>query len=219
MQKFKNPTLNNKGFMTAEFLFAFTMVIGCGIVIFSLTFALTTIEVAQYIVWSSARSFAVGNKTAEDSERAGKTKFDNLRAAFPLLTGSGSDSPWFKMTEFRIGDLTASIKSKDSAIDKDNAASPGGEARHPWIGVESNIDLILFKNSQIPFLGKVTASPDDFNFPVRAILFRHPSFKECRKFFEEKFSQGMKRLPSEPEWKNLSSRADIDFVPMEDNGC
>ncbi len=58
--------------MTAEFLFAFTMVIGSGILIFALTFALTTVEIAQYIVWSTARAHAVGNKTVESQSKLAK---------------------------------------------------------------------------------------------------------------------------------------------------
>lgn len=217
--------------MTAEFLFAFTMVIGSGILIFALTFALTTVEIAQYIVWSAARAHAAGNKTVMDSDAAAKTKYTNLTAAFPLLTGEGSDSPWFRMpkvneaNDFAVGDISEMIKKKDSAIDKDNAAEPGGEARHPWIGVESSIDLILFKGLQVPFLGKITESPQEFKFPVRAVLFRHPSYQECGEFFKQKFSQGVKVLPAENDslqsthWDALSSNPDNAYAPMEDNGC
>lgn len=236
MKTFNQLPRNNAGFMTAEFLFAFTMVIGAGCLIFALTFALTTVEVAQYIVWSSARAHAAGNKTVTDSENRGRDKYTNLTAAFPLLTGEGSDSPWFKMAkvtdaqDFTIGDLSLSMKRKDGAIDPDNASSPGGEARHPWIGVESSIDLILFKNSQIPFLGKAAEDPNEFTFPVRGILFRHPSQDECVKFFQEKFRLGIKEIKVEnggdtniqqqvKKWRELSNTADVSYSPMEDNGC
>lgn len=220
VKKFLKVSKNSAGFMTAEFLFAFTMVIGSGILIFGLTFALTTIEVAQYIVWSSARAYAAGNKVPSSSTTLGAEKYKNLTAAFPLLTGEGSASPWFKMdSEPVIGDLTNVMRTKDGAIDKDNAATPGAEARHPWIGVESNIDLILLKGLQVPFLGKVTERPEDFKFPIRAILFRHPSFDECQKFFDQKFTEGIKKIPSEPRWKDLSNTADAAYRPMEDNGC
>lgn len=217
--------------MTAEFLFAFTMVIGSGILIFALTFALTTVEIAQYIVWSAARANAVGNENLEASRQAGENKYKNLTAAFPLLTGNGSDSPWFKMpmvtdtNEFLIGDISDMMKKKDGAIDKANAAEPGGEVRHPWIGVESSIELKLLSGLNIPFLGKVTESPDEFKFPIRGILFRHPSQKECLDFFTNKFTQGVKVIPEENSnlqatpWKSLSGGADDAYAPMEDNGC
>ncbi len=217
--------------MTAEFLFAFTMVIGSGILIFALTFALTTVEIAQYIVWSSARAHAVGNKDTDASIKAGETKYSNLTAAFPLLTGNGSDSPWFKMPavtdkdEFFVGDISDMMKKTDGAIDKANAAEPGGEVRHPWIGVESSINLILLSGLNIPFLGQVTETPEEFKFPIRGILFRHPSTQECLNFFQNKFNQGVKVIPEEnsslqsTQWKSLSGSADGAYSPMEDNGC
>jgi len=224
--------------MTAEFLFAFTMVIGSGILIFALTFALTTVEIAQYIVWSSARAHAVGNKDTDSSVKAAETKYSNLTAAFPLLTGNGSDSPWFKMpaitekNKFFVGDISDMIKKKDSAIDKANAAENGGEVRHPWIGVESSIELKLLSGLNIPFLGKITKTPEEFDFPIRGILFRHPSMQECQDFFQNnssptsnKFSQGVKVMPEEnnsmqsTKWKDLSSDADGAYSANEDNGC
>jgi len=222
---------NQSGFMTAEFLFAFTMVIGAGILIFALTFALTTVEVAQYIVWSAARAHAVGNIDPDAAVKAGETKYTNLTAVFPLLTGQDSDSPWFKMPkvtdkdELVIGDISESMKKKDGAIDAANAAEPGGEVRHPWIGVESNIELKLLSGLNLPFLGKITEKPDDFKFPIRGILFRHPSTSECTNFFKNKFTQGVKILPTENSgmqstpWKSLSGTADAAYAPMEDNGC
>lgn len=217
--------------MTAEFLFAFTMVIGSGILIFALTFALTTVEIAQYIVWSAARAHAVGNIDAAEAVKSGENKYRNLTAAFPLLTGNGSDSPWFKMPKVEdkgdlvIGDVSDSIRKKDTAIDSANAAEPGGEVRHPWIGVESSIELKLLSGLQVPFLGKVTETPDEFKFPIRGILFRHPSTIECTNFFKNKFTQGVKIIPDENSgmqltpWKSLSGGADTAYAPMEDNGC
>lgn len=215
--------------MTAEFLFAFTMVIGAGVLMFALTFALTTVEISQYIVWSAARSYAVGNKLVGDSKTLGETKYRNLTAAFPLLTGNGADSPWFKMGKVEdgdvtVGDISLKMKLKDPALDPENK-DPGGEARQPWLGVESTIDLILFKGLQIPFLGKITESPDDFKFPVRAVLLRHPSYQECRDFFTQRFEKGIQQMPAEngdgtqraKNWKDLGSAG--QYAVTEDNGC
>ena len=82
--------LNNSGFIIADFLFAFTMVIGIGIFIFGFTFSLATIEVAQYIVWSTARNYAAANEEELQSVKQAKEKFENLTAKFPLLTGNGA---------------------------------------------------------------------------------------------------------------------------------
>lgn len=218
----KNSKKNEAGFMTAEFLFAFTMVLACGVLIFAFTFSLMTIEVAQYIVWSSARSYAVGHKDETASINAGKSKYKNLIAMFPLLTGSGNDSPWFKMTEATsvlVGDISTYM---DGPVDKDNLAKGGSspqEVRHPWTGVQADIDLILFKGIKIPFLGPIASDPSAFKFPVRAVLLRHPSQKECLTFFEKKFTEGIQKFDAvnEAELKSLGDSS--AFAPMEDNGC
>lgn len=218
----KNTLKNQSGFMTAEFLFAFTMVIGSGIIIFALTFSLTTIEIAQYIVWSSARSYAVGHASLAEATTAAENKYKNLTAAFPLLTGNGSDSPWFRMPtvndrpEFDVGDLSRYMGKGE--IDPENKIDL--EARHPWYGVQSSIDLILFKGLQVPFLGRITETPDEFIFPVRGLLLRHPSIEECQTFFTNKYKEGIKRINGE-NWNNLVQDAsDVSaYYPIEDNGC
>ena len=213
----KNSKNNQAGFMTAEFLFAFTMVLCIGVLIFAITFSLTTIEVAQYIVWSSARSYASANGTEIDSVNAGKSKYSNLIAMFPLLTGKNNSSPWFKLSDsVTPGDLTN--KLTDAKADNNTSSNP--EVRHPWTGVQTEIDLILFKNVKIPFLGPITNDKSAFVFPIRAILLRHPSADECHKFFEQKFTAGIQKLKDVSEETELSNLGDASaYTPMEDNGC
>ena len=208
---------NQAGFMTAEFLFAFTMVIGCGILIFAMTFSLSTIEIAQYIVWSAARAQSAGNINAGAAEQAARTKYANLTAAFPLLTGNGSSSPWFQMSkggDVNVGDLSIVMGKSDGSIDPENRS--GSEPRQPWIGVQADIDLILFKGLQIPFLGKIALNPNDFKFPVRGIILRQPSQAECQGFFTNKFQSGVQAISGE-SWNSLGDP--IKFAAIEDNGC
>lgn len=213
----KNSRTHQAGFMTAEFLFAFTMVLCVGVLIFAITFSLTTIEVAQYIVWSSARSYSSANATQTDSVKAGQSKYSNLIAMFPLLTGKGNSSPWFKLSDtVTPGDLAGKLTDAKA----DNNTSSNSEVRHPWTGVQTEIDLILFKNVKLPFLGPITNDKSAFVFPVRALLLRHPSVEECRKFFEQKFTAGIQKLKDVSEEIELSNLGDASaYVPIEDNGC
>ena len=114
---------NSKGFLAADFLFSFVLVISCGIVVFALTFSLATIEISQYIVWSSARAYSSANLNRLASESAGRKKFENLSKAYPLLTGNGATSPWFNLNTIVVGEATSSTLNQ---IDLDNksAASP-----------------------------------------------------------------------------------------------
>ncbi len=209
------PLQNSHGFLAAEFLMSFIVVIGAGIIIFGLSFALTAIEISQYIVWSAARNYAVGHIAESNSKTNATLKYKNLTAAFPLMTGNGSDNPWFEMADsssIRIGDLAADIQAPSSGNNNDGM----GQVRHPWYGVKSTIDLKLFKNLQIPFLGKIAANKDDFVFPVRGILLRHPSVTECQDFFEKKYSQGIQRIIG-TNWSTLGDPN--QYTPHEDNGC
>jgi len=213
----KNFNSNEAGFMTAEFLFAFAMVVGIGILIFAFTFSLTTIEVAQYIVWSSARSYSAGNTTEADSVAAGRQKYAKLISMFPLLTGRGNNSAWFKLSDsVTPGDLTTRLT--DAKVD--NNTSNSAEVRHPWTGVQTEIDLILFKGIRIPFLGPITNDKAAFVFPIRALLLRNPSVVECRSFFEQKFTSGIQKLKDVNENPDLSNLGEASvYAQTEDNGC
>lgn len=204
---------NNQGFILADFLFSFVLVISCGIIIFALTFSLATIEIAQYITWSAARSYSAAAKTADDSRKAAESKFNKLSAKFPLLTGNGSDAPWFELTLGQLGDA-ASRELK--GVEPPNSSTRGGaENRHPWTGVSSNLRLKLFEKIRIPFLGNISSNPDVFKFPLHAFILRNPSQEECLGFFKDRMRKGIQ--PLEPGWASLP--IDINRVSIEDNGC
>ncbi|MGZ3689899.1 MAG: hypothetical protein ACXVAX_00260, partial [Pseudobdellovibrio sp.] len=128
--KFKN---NNSGFIIADFLFAFVMVIGIGIFMFALTFSLATIEVGQYIVWSTARNYSAANKDEPSANQQAQEKFTNLASQFPLLTNIGGSSGWFELSkdDLHIGELDTGIDPnfQISSDDKIN------NYRQPWTGV------------------------------------------------------------------------------------
>jgi hypothetical protein len=209
--------LNNSGFLAADFLFSFIMIIGCGIVIFALTFSLATVEVAQYITWSAARSYSAANINAAASRSAADSKFAELSKKFPLLTGAEGSSPWFVLTKKLVGD--AAHDGMSGPVDRDNKS--GGstpENRHPWTGVYAELEWKLFEGIKIPFLGKIaTPGSDVFKIPIRAFLLRNPSQDECLKFYnsENRFDEGIKKL--EGGWNSLGNSG--SYVPIEDNGC
>lgn len=218
-----NPLNNTSGFIVAEFLFAFVMVIGISIFIFAMTFSLATIEISQYIVFSAARSYSAGNKSKDESEKAGQTKFDNLAVKFPLLTGKGASiEPWFQLTDFLRGDLSNELTDFNSDDIKN-------KNRQPWTGASAKLKLSLFSGLRVPFLGKV-ADPSNttaFEFPIRAFLIRHVSQEECRKFFlNQRFDEGTLRLEkgklaTEDPTKSTAVPKGLDQYNGfgEDNGC
>lgn len=217
---------NNSGFITAEFLFAFVMVIGIGMFIFAFTFSLATVEISQYIIWSTARAYASANISKADAFDDATAKFNNLTKEFPLLTGVNSNSPWFTLTDLKIGDDLSD--GTDPTLNLP-ASDRTNENRQPWTGASAQLQMTLFANMHVPFLGKVSTDPSQFKFPVRAFLIRQPSQEECRKFFYDdsigRFSQGIKELEKAKASGALAP--DSTFTPGitltngygEDNGC
>ncbi len=219
MRKTKNRKKNNSGFIIADFLFAFAMTISVGIFIFAITFSLATIEISQYIVWSTARNYASANVTETLGREQAERKFENLTAQFPLLTNSDGASGWFELSRANllIGELDdLDTRFNISAVDKQN------ENRQPWTGASTTINLKLFSGLQLPFLGKITEDKTGFQFPVRAFIIRNVSQDECTQFFDrtKRYELGIKEL----EGGNLAPAA---FGPDptstlrmgEDNGC
>lgn len=219
-----SPLKNQRGLIIADFLFAFVMVIGIAIFIFAMTFSLATIEIAQYIAWSTARNYAAANITKEIAEENARNKFKNLTAHFPLLSGVGSDSAWFQMSEDHlvIGDNLADGADSELSLSGDDR---NNDFRQPWTGARMKIRLSLFAGLQVPFLGKVSEDPTLFEFPVRAFIIRHPSREECQNFFYGKrFTEGLKRLEEGRSGGPLAPDSAFVAPPItggygEDNGC
>lgn len=208
---------NNSGMIIADFLFAFVMVIGVGMFMFALTFSLATIEVTQYIVWSTARHYSAAQKNEIAARESAEKKFEALLTKFPLLVNSG----WFEISrdDLKIGELDVIDPSFN--INSDDKIN---NFRQPWTGASTTINLKLFSGLQIPFLGKVSTDPEAFKFPVRAFIIRNVSVDECKKFFksEQRYEEGMKKLEDSKLAKEafgpIQGTCDSGFCG-EDNGC
>ncbi len=206
-EKNKKKKNSEAGFVAAEFLFSFILVISCGIIVFALTFSLMTVEVAQYITWSAARSYSAGNKSQGDSADAGRKKFANLIKQFPLLAGATGE--WFTLTAVSVG-KNSGTQAGMNIPDPTNRM--GDETRHPWAGFSSSLELKLFKSIKIPFLGPITSDESLFKFPLHAFILRHPSQTECIQFYEQRFDK-IKDLI------DVSGSSAGSYVANEDNGC
>lgn len=220
-KSFQQRKKSQSGFIIADFLFSFAMVLSIGIIMFALTFSLATVEVAQYIVWSAARTFSAANVDEAAGRSAATSKFNNLSAQFPKLTGAGGEaSPWFTLDNFSAQDFEndsafqAKIANTSDRMNRDGNL----ERRQPWIGARADIYLKLFANMSIPFFGKVSADAENtFKFKVYSFVIRNPSFQECTNFFKNRYSTGVKTLDT---FSTLPDPIPAlqDYV-VEDNGC
>lgn len=214
IKKRKRTPMGEEGFIVADFLFSFILILGCGMVVFALTFSLMTIEVGQYITWSAARSYSGAAINKDESVTAAQEKFQKLSAQFPLLTGS-STSSWF---ELKIGNVGADARPQ-SLQDADQKNSLGGESRHPWSGVSATLDLKLFKGLKIPFLGRIARDGDTFKMDLSAFLLRNPSQQECLDFTKNKFRDGILQMNDGQMGQGYLGQGANMYVPVEDNGC
>lgn len=220
----QNSIRSESGFIVADFLFAFVMTLGVGIFIFALTFSLATIEVGQYIIWSTARNYSAAAQTPEQGKTSAEEKFKALAGQFPLLTNVGGESSWFELSEsdLKIGDdLTVSDPSL--GISGEDARN---DYRQPWTGAATSIKLKLFSGLTIPFLGKVVADGSMLEFPVRAFLIRNVSESECTRFFSgfnsgPRIEKGIQKLENGKLAKDTWALEgeSVGILHGEDNGC
>jgi len=223
--KRKSNLKNQSGFIIADFLFSFTLIISCGIVIFGMTFSLASVEISQYIVWSTARNFSAANISETVAQQQARVKFANLSKQFSLITGASTSgvTPWFVLNNLLVGNLAGPsgadgdlrAKLAGDSDNKDNGGS--GERRQPWIGAKADLELKLLSGFNVPFLGPVAPDKTIFKFPIRAFVLRHPSQEECFGFFtkEKRFNLGIQKLETQMESIGDANK----YVPIEDNGC
>lgn len=202
--KKQNQKKNQGGFIVADFLFSFVLVIGVGMIIFGLTFSLMTIEVAQYVTWSSARSYSAAGSNKESSQEAGQRKIGHLQKALPFLT----EGSWFEMSKGTVGsDQQDFVKaSRNNAL--------GSESRHPWSGTTATLKLKLFSSLKIPLLGKISDA-DTFDMPINAFILRNPSADECQNFYDNRYMQGISQVDDLKFEKAIPE----SYISIEDNGC
>lgn len=215
-QRLKHDPLNNtKGFLLADFVFSMALVVGCCIILFGLTFSLVSVEIAQYITWSAARSYAAGHKDEAKNKEMGRLKFELLAKRFPLITGKGeAESPFFTLTLNDVGDVP-----NLSQIRRLNTLGSSSEPRQPWTGVETTFDVLLLKKMRIPFIGKITTDDENFSYAMRGFLIRHPSQEECLQFFRNRYQEGIATIENNWGSRSFLTSQGTQYSPNEDNGC
>ncbi|MBC7753859.1 MAG: hypothetical protein H7Z71_06450 [Moraxellaceae bacterium] len=228
----KTHSHSQSGFIAADFIFSFVLVIGCGMLVFLLTFSLAVVEISQYIVWSTARNYSAANVDEPTAKVQALIKFKNLSDKFPLLTGSNNPSPWFVLDDPMVDDLAKKDPDFVAKLENDKDNRDGQQQiRQPWIGARAYLDFKILKGVKLPLLGPVLAADkrDNFKFPIRAFILRHPSQTECQGFFEvgKRFNEGIQKISGESFQQikdvHIQSIKNIDgassYLPMEDNGC
>lgn len=196
------------GFVTTEFLFAVIIAFGMTLATFALTFTLSTVEIAQYIVYSSARAQAAGNMNIEAQKKSAQLKYEtlSLKSSFSNLFQNG----WFTLS--KPADLEIRSGNGEN-FEKDYA---GSDLAYDFQGVRATFTANVLE-MQLPLLGKIQPDDDNgFRTRLTAFLIREPSMQECNDFMEAR---------KEKLWDYDGAGRFTRFkksdapTPWEDNGC
>lgn len=203
---------NQKGFITTDFIFAVTLLIGLTALLFTLTFTLSVASVTQYITFAAARNYVVAHLTRGDQEGRAKAKYDELinHKVFKPLFSQG----WFRVDkEPGIGDHTRIIAGYDEAAQ--------GWNKFWGVGTRFVAPILDFR---IPFFGSTVPEGDGtgkgFNTYLGSYLGREPNADECLDFVDKRW-EAIRKL-SVPGGAASYDTANSDanaYYSFADDGC
>ena len=182
--------MNNKGFLVFDFMFAFLIVIGMSMLLLITNYALSMMEVVQYMTFASSRSYYASDISEAEQKNSAIAKFESLREQkilknllnknlFTVTTEHGDHSEYFE--------------------DNNNKN---------LVGTKTSVSVKVLSKS-LPLIGSA-GSENDFQTTVISMLGREPSMTECMSFVQQK-AQLIQGLYSELEGFNAYS--------FWDNGC
>lgn len=201
---------SEKGIITVDFLFAFTLVMGFGALMFSLALTLTVVEITQYITYASARTFYAGHIAPPAQEALATQKFVELTTnnTFGPLYKNG----WFEITAPSIGDLSLIFPDYQPASPQDPNLFWG-------VGTRFTARMLDFR---IPFYGSTTSegdgSGDGFATFIASYLGREVTTNECINVSRERW-KAIRTLGAGGSVGYNTNTSDGGYVTFTDNGC
>ena len=197
------------GQITIDFIFALILTLGFFVLLFTMTFTLSVVEVAQYITFSTARAMSASNKDPTVQVEVARRKYSSLLGEGSPVRSLFQGGGWYSLSSPSELDIR-------SGFDKDFSADLGaGDDRgHVFTGV-STVFKANVLNLNVPFLGSTSDGEDGaFSTRINTILIRESSQKECLDWYKARQS-ALGTLPS-GQSPYFSSE---EVLLMEDNGC
>lgn len=206
----RNSIANNRGLVSADFIFSLVIAMGLSMVLFVVTFTFSVSEVAQYMVFSASRAHAAAHMDQAQQEKMGKDKFDELLAN-PVFVPLFKESGWFVLNNLDIRGGGATQKTF-------NEEYAGYMDRIPFIGVRVDFEPKML-TIRVPFMG-TTANPEGNGYKAKltAFLIREPTQKECWELQIKNRYRAILEL--DQRYKGLNALSGVSkYMPSEDNGC
>ncbi len=207
---------NNRGFLAADFIFSMILVMGFGSILFAVSLTLTTVEITQYIAFSTARTFFAGHINSETQGEIAIQKYVSLvesDAFGPLLHSSWFDAP--PLGPSGMGDHTTSGKHN---LSHGATYSPSSSGLNMFYGISVNL-LMPLMALNVPFFGPTSRNLDEpsggFSSVLTAFLGREITQKKCSEFVRDRLS----RILTLHSSYNTASSGSTNYTPVVDNGC
>lgn len=208
---------SSRGQVLVEFIFAVSIAVGVGSILFVLAYSLMVIEIAQYIAFATARALALSHLSPSFQAESAQRKFEYLTQRHPQIS-TLFNNRWFSVGNLETagGDGQQSLTVfPRSSFARDYNASPDSERRGKFLGVRFSLQLPILR-FKIPFLG-YTFEEDGATTRLTGFLIREPSEQECRDFFSERSNLTYwRKIIYEPVPVIMSP----ERMPLgDDNGC
>lgn len=199
---------SQSGLVTLDYLFAFILVGGFSLLLFALSTTLSTVEIVQYITYSSARNFYASHVTPKRQFDAAQKKYNEL-ISNPVLSPLFRNG-WFALDQrtFTIGSVTKTNPDFQVYRQPDQTNLFHGTAVYL---VAKVLDF------NVPFFGPTTRITDGgkegYGAYIGSYLGRESTFSECENLMKTRW-EAIKSLDSNYSQAN----ARFAYVPS-DNGC
>lgn len=206
---FSKKIRNQKGFLSADFLFSLIIGITVSMMLFAVCFTFSAIEVAQYMAYATARSYNVGHDDVDKQQEMARNKFEYLMTKTYMGNFFGGD--WFELKNLQIktglnGDQFSEYTYKENRV--------------PQTGVR--LDFVAkIMSFKVSFLGNSSEDADKtFSARVTGLLFREPSSSECRDQMKGQ-ARGRAIIQLDSRYSVLDSAGGSNpkYFGLEDNGC
>jgi hypothetical protein len=200
---------SQSGLVTLDYLFAFVLVGGFSMLLFALSTTLSTVEIVQYITYSSARNFYASHLTP-------KRQFDAAQKKYTELVSNPVLSPLFRNGWFILDQRTFTIGSV-TKTNPDFQSYRQADENNLFHGVAVYLEAKVL-DFNVPFFGPTTrinegSGKQGYGAYIGSYLGRESTFAECEELMKTRWD-AIKSLDSSYSQAN----AQFVYVPS-DNGC
>ncbi len=205
---------NQQGALAVDFIFAFTLIFGFTLILFSFALTLTAVEMTQYLTYTSARAYFASHLSEDKQSELASKKYNALMATegYSFL----NKNSWFEIGHRHIGNLEHHPDEEMKSY-----LPPSGNPNRFEGVVVSFVARILSMSS--PFFGSTEPSGDGtgstFVTRISSYLGREPTAEECKKFIENRWKQIRQLNVSGGGASYSTGTNDNVYFPIMDNGC